>query len=109
TFITVASFLPKYLEEVRSQRLRTEVYQVSQLLLNNPGDPVNWENTPDINTVNRVGLFANGSDSTNVAWRTKLFSFNALCANGVNYQSLKSKFAIDFDFSIVINFTDRKI
>src|SRR5207253_305535 len=106
TFITVASFLPKYLEEVRSQRLRTEVYQVSQLLLNNPGDPVNWETgNLDINNINRVGLLVNGSDSTNVLGRTKLFSFNTLCGNGVNYQNLKSKFALDFDFSIVLNFT----
>jgi hypothetical protein len=33
---------PQFIMEVENERLRSESYQISELLVNNPGEPINW-------------------------------------------------------------------
>jgi hypothetical protein len=35
-------FIPNYLSELRNERIRSEAYQISELLINDPGEPMDW-------------------------------------------------------------------
>jgi len=41
-FYNLLSFMPTYLNEIRNERVRSEAYQISELLINDLGEPVNW-------------------------------------------------------------------
>lgn len=36
------SFIPQYLNQVNDERVRIDAYQISELLANDPGNPINW-------------------------------------------------------------------
>lgn len=81
TFITfqVSSFLPKYLNEVKSQRLMSEIFQISELLINDPGYPVDWYKLKFEN-VGKIGLSDETRNKTNLVSAVKLKSFFSNCS-----------------------------
>ena len=41
-FFRLITFLPFYSDEISIQRLRSEAYQISEILINDAGHPGNW-------------------------------------------------------------------
>lgn len=51
-FFRLLSFMPAYLNEIRSERVRSEAYQISELLINDPGEPMELHCDIDGNFIN---------------------------------------------------------
>jgi len=105
-FITFASYLslqvlytkPFYINFIKNERLKSELYQLSEVLINDPGYPENWEFL-DLNAVNRMGL--NGG-KINLISQQKVIKFNETCVN--NYTEVKKKLGVEgYDFSIYLS------
>ena len=67
-FFTVFNLVPRYTSEVRSERLRSEAYQMSELLINDPGSPANWDK---IVKPSRLGLSDETANLTNFISKSK--------------------------------------
>lgn len=92
------SSVSSYLAEIRMERLRVEAYQLSELLMNDPGEPLNW-NTNFLNA-KRPGLLDHTQNKTNLLSKSKIDEFRLRCQ--LNYESVKSKLGTDLNFLIVL-------
>jgi hypothetical protein len=101
-FFQVLGISPTYLSEMRYQRLQSEVYQVSELLLNDPGEPIDWHTNPG--AAKRIGLSDQTQNKTNLLSLEKVIALANLCTN---YQDVANKLGItDYQFIIsVVNLT----
>ena len=90
---------PAYLREVRNEILRSEAYQLSELLVNDPGEPQNW----DAANVKRIGLSDENANKTNYLSAAKVTKLAGLCPLA-GYSSLAKLFGIDqkYQFSIIV-------
>ncbi|MEM5799426.1 MAG: hypothetical protein QXZ43_02055 [Candidatus Aenigmatarchaeota archaeon] len=57
-----------FLEDVIKEEKRTQAFQISEILLNDPGEPTNW----DIIGPKRIGLADETSSSTNSIKKSKI-------------------------------------
>ena len=96
--IQILKFVPEYLNQIRSERIRSEAYQISEILINDPGFPANWDTNP-IN-VQRLGFSDETKNITNFLSIDKLRLFGGGCP-GPGYNTVKELIASDFDFSIM--------
>lgn len=95
-FFTLIRFIPQYLGEARNERIRVEAYQLTELLVNDPGEPTNWDRT----TVIRPGLLDETQNKTNLLSSNKINVFNTNCK--ANFNNVKNQLGSDFDFSILL-------
>lgn len=86
-----------YLAEIKMERLRSEAYQISELLINDPGEPLNWD-VINFANVRRIGLLDHTQNKTNLLSKAKLDRLIFLCST--DYNSLKRKFGTDLNFQI---------
>ncbi len=102
-FLQTTSVFPSYFRELGSQRLSIEAYQISELLINDPGKPVNWETlVSDPSKIERIGL-ANGSTTKmNSISSPKALALQSLCNSPNGFETVKSKISSEFDFSIIV-------
>ena len=94
------NFLPNYLTQIRSERVRSEGYQMSEILINDPGSPINWDRVP-ADQINRAGLNDETKNLTNYISAAKILQLKNLCNNG-GYSNIKRWLGSDLDFSILI-------
>jgi hypothetical protein len=87
------------LTETRNERIRSEAYQLSEVLMNDPGDPIDWYNKP-FDSIIRLGLSNESFNKTNYLSLTKIASFNSSCS--ADYDAVKSRLGSPFDFSIFL-------
>jgi hypothetical protein len=95
----ISTFIPNYLNEVKAERMRSEAFQLSELLINDPGNPANWY-TLNLNNVVRLGLSDEKENKTNLLSYNKILKFNETCNS--NYPEVKKKLGLDYDFSLVL-------
>ncbi|MEM5836434.1 MAG: hypothetical protein QXR09_02905 [Candidatus Aenigmatarchaeota archaeon] len=95
----ISTFIPNYLNEIKAERMRCEAFQLSELLINDPGDPVNWYLT-NFNNVKRLGLLDETKNRTNFLSENKILAFEGNCSK--NYQEVKRKLELDYDFSLIL-------
>jgi hypothetical protein len=106
TFITLVSYIslqiigniPNMLNAIRNEFLRSEAYQLSELLINDPGQPANWNPT----NVKRIGLSNETLNVTNYISSSKISSLVTICSN---YDNLVKLLGIDvskYNISITI-------
>jgi len=93
---------PAYRSQLTSERMRSEAFQISEILINDPGDPINWESLSD-GQINRIGLSNPQQNKTNYVSLSKANKLNTICSN--NYNLVKSKLGITDRFSLVVNKT----
>ena len=93
TFISITSIKPEFLYYMKKERLYSKVYSLSQLLINDPGDPINWENPA---TANRIGLMDERFNKTNLISKAKAQNF---CTS---YEVFVRKMDLKNNVSIVI-------
>lgn len=97
-FFQFLSLRPAYLKEVKNERIRAEAYQVSELLINDPGYPISWTLDPD--QTKRVGLSDESFNKTNLLSSAKISMFNSQCSS--DYNKVKKWIGSDYDFSIFL-------
>lgn len=94
----IISYRNLYFKEVKKDILLGEAYKISQMLVNDAGEPENWD--MNVNGAKRIGLLKSGSLKTNFLSFNKVAQFHILCKN--NYELLKNLLGLDYDFSIVL-------
>jgi hypothetical protein len=99
--IELLRFVPYYLVEVDNEVMRSEAYQLSELLVNDAGSPSNWENH-DAGAITRLGLSDEKANRTNMLSMTKVQSFNSNCTTGGGYDKVGRWLDTYDSFSIVI-------
>ncbi|MEM5878287.1 MAG: hypothetical protein QXF12_05405, partial [Candidatus Aenigmatarchaeota archaeon] len=72
------SFQP-FLMETEKEEKYTEAFQISELMLNDLGDPTNW-NTLSLNQIKRVGLSEN-LNKQNYLSSGKITALQTICQN----------------------------
>jgi hypothetical protein len=101
----VLAFSPLYTNEINSQRLRSEAFQISEILINDAGQPVNWENV-DENSIKRIGLSNESFNYTNFLSTKKISALKNLIGNPCSqtgYGKIKGWLDVqdDFSFSLI--------
>jgi len=87
---------PQFITEVENERLKSEAYQISELLINDAGEPLNWENNPS--SVERIGLSKNYKNETNLLSQQKITAFNTTCNS--DYGNVRRSIGTDYYFSL---------
>jgi len=92
-------FVPQYLNEVNDERVRINAFQISELLINDPGNPINWYAAPPIL---RLGLSNESANRTNYLSFTKINSFNNLCNAQDGYNTVKNLVGSSENFTVIL-------
>lgn len=96
---------PAYVREVRKEIFRSENYMISQVLINDPGEPDDWASYVGIDEgmIKRVGLLNTAKNDTNYLNATKVVGLRNLCSGG-GYGKVAARLGAFHNFSI--SFTD---
>lgn len=98
--IQILMFIPSYIREIKAESLRSEAFQVSELLVNDPGEPLDW--TLNMANAKRIGLSDHSQNKTNLLSSIKIFALNLNCQGQSDYENVKSKIGLDYDFSLIM-------
>ena len=93
-----SSNVPLFIEEIGKENKRSKAFQISELILNDAGEPANWNNP---SSAKRIGLSYEGVNKTNLLSYDKIASLNTYCQS--NYYSLKKKIGVEENFTIQFN------
>jgi len=96
--LQILVFVPSYINEITGERLRSEAFQLSELLINDPGQPLNWH--LDFLNAERIGLSDHTLNRTNLLSGAKISVLNSKCQE--NYDNIKSLLGTDYDFLILL-------
>jgi hypothetical protein len=99
--LQITQIVPAYLYEVTNQRLKSEAFQISEILVNDPGEPIGWSMSqlPD-----RIGLSNQTQNKTNLMSMNKISDLYTICQSG--YDSVKTKLDTENQIAIYVNKTD---
>ena len=89
------SHVPPYINEIKLEELRGEAYKISEILVNDVGEPENWDSLP-ADQIKRIGLCDGSTNSVSVK---KIFKMDQLCSSPA---LIKEKLGVEEDFRIVI-------
>jgi hypothetical protein len=92
-------FVPSYINEVNDERARIDTYQISELLVNDPGKPVNWFSSSPIF---RMGLANESLSATNFLSLKKIQAFNSYCNANGGYDAVKRNISSIRSFTILL-------
>ncbi len=106
-FIALVSYLslqivntaPIGINTIKGEFLRSEAYQISELLINDPGEPKDWTTS----NVERLGFANENFNITNYISSRKISDINTMCAS--NYENVANLLGIDmknYNFSLVM-------
>ncbi|MEM5801879.1 MAG: hypothetical protein QXQ18_00630 [Candidatus Aenigmatarchaeota archaeon] len=98
-FFQILSSTPSYINQLNEERLRAEAFQISEILINDPGEPIDWH-LRDINSIKRIGLSDSNYNKTNLVSLGKATKLNTICSS--NYDLIKTKLDIYDKFSLSI-------
>ncbi len=96
----VTNVIPRYLQQIEEQRIRSEAYQISELILNDAGQPNNWDQLAYSQIV-RIGLSDHNIQKTNVINAAKAAALNTFCSTQ-GQQALRTMMRTDLQFSIFL-------
>ncbi|MFH0711220.1 MAG: hypothetical protein V1944_01445 [Candidatus Aenigmatarchaeota archaeon] len=100
-FFTVFNLVPAYTREVKAETLRSEAYQISELLINDVGSPANWYVSGN---PTRLGLSNETVNVTNFLSKQKLTSLSSKCfsPNYAGFSEVRQWIGTERQFSILI-------
>src|SRR4030042_873859 len=84
---------PQFIVEVQNERLRSESYQISELLINDPGEPIVWNQA----NVKRIGLSSNLNE-TNLLSNEKISALQSIC--NTDYEKIRKLIGTEYYVSI---------
>lgn len=96
--IQLINAIPTYLNQLRSESVKAEAFQVSELLINDPGFPINWENNPS--KLARLGLNDETKNLTNYLSIQKIQTIGPNCALG--YNTVSNLVGATYNFSLTL-------
>jgi hypothetical protein len=101
-YFAYAENIPNYIQEVEKEDLRSKAYQISEVLINDNGHPINWDHLAD-NQVLRIGLSDETSNKTNLISLDKVNKLEIMCGNtDSEFQKVQNKLAMDKPFIIYV-------
>lgn len=97
--IQMINFVPQYLMEINNQRTRIDAYQISELLVNDPGNPINWyQNSPIL----RMGLSNETANRTDYLSLQKIKAFDTYCHSLGGYDNIRNNISAVSSFAILL-------
>jgi hypothetical protein len=96
----MSNLVPEFLSEMEAQRIRSESYQMSEIFVNHPGVPSNWNSLP-YSQVTVFGLSNHILNKTNLLSTAKISSLRSICSS-LGQQAVRSKLDTDLEFSIIV-------
>jgi len=90
---------PLYLSEIKNERTKSEAYQISEILVNDVGEPSNWDELQD-QQVERIGLSSENFDKTNLLSVSKINRLSSECEQ--DYSKILGWLDTDYQISITI-------
>ena len=78
--VQLLNLVPMYLTQVRTEETRNEAYLISDMMVNDPGNPINWPSQEG--NIKRIGMNDETQNLTNVVSTAKLNEFFNLCQSG---------------------------
>jgi hypothetical protein len=93
------SYYPSYIGEMRRESIFSEAYQISEILVNDYGDPAIWYSL-SLDQIKRVGLLNESIGKSNVLSLIKISKANEIC--NLNYQKFKQLLDLKNDISFVV-------
>jgi len=97
-FFELLKQYPTYLNQVQYETLKAETYQLSEILVNDPGEPINWNLNP--NNLKRIGLNDETQNKTNLISKVKADTFNTLC--NLNPKQIQKWLDTDHSFAVYL-------
>jgi len=94
-YFAYSANLPAFVEEVRKEDVRSKAFQLSEVLVNDPGDPADWGPADP----NRIGLSDENSNKPNLISKRKVDKLGLICSN---FDDVQQKLALDKPFSIYV-------
>ena len=88
-----SSNIPTFINEIKKEDSRSKAYQISELLLNDPGEPSDW----DSSSVQRLGLSDQTYNKHNLLSLEKITNLNSKCSD---YSEIQELLALNQTFSI---------
>jgi len=96
---SLLSYYPSYINEMKRQTTFSEAYLISEILVNDVGEPANWYSL-QINQIRRIGLLNESLNKTNVISITKTRMLNTTCNSG--YRTFKQLLDLKNDISLIV-------
>jgi hypothetical protein len=93
------SYYPSYIGEMRRESIFSEAYQISEILVNDYGDPISWYSLP-LAQIKRIGLLNESIGKSNVLSLIKISKANEIC--NLNYQKFKQLLDLKNDISFIV-------
>ena len=88
-----SSNIPSFINEIKKEDSHSKAYQISELLLNDPGEPSNWDSS-----VQRLGLSHQDYNKQNLLSLDKITNLNSICSS--DYSEIQRLLALNQTFSI---------
>lgn len=95
-YLQYSANIPNFIHEINKEDSRSKAYQISELLINDPGEPSNWDDNPG--STERLGLSDEASNKLNLISLDKIITLNTSCNN--NYQDIQKWLGLNQSFSI---------
>lgn len=96
-YINYTKNFQPFLLEVEKEEKYSEAFQISELLINDLGEPSNWNNL-NLNQIKRIGLSEN-LDKQNYLSREKINSLSNIC---LNYNDAKRLIGAEKNFHLFV-------
>lgn len=96
----ISNIVPTFKGQMEEQRMRLEAYQISEVLANDGGKPLQWAWQP-IGNIERIGLSDHMANKTNLLNVSKIAALDELCESQ-GQQFLKTRMGTDLDFSVFV-------
>lgn len=99
----IMNIVPRFISQMEHERMRSESYQISEILVNDAGLPIDWNNLVLSNpsAIQRIGFSDQTSSMTNVMSSAKADALNTLCSTQ-GQEFVRSKLNTEFQFSLVV-------
>ena len=93
---------PNYAIQVGAQSIRLNAWRVSELLVNDNGEPMNWPTS--LNPTKRLGLSDETANKTNMLSSEKIAAFISRCFS--NYQETKDLLGLDTNAQMIVTISN---
>lgn len=101
-YLAYSANIPRFVQDVEKENTYSKAYQLSEILVNDPGHPRNWNDIDD-NTFKRLGLSDENLNKTNLISYDKVRELASKnCNNNNEFRLIQDKLAMNRSFSIFI-------
>ena len=100
-YFTYSANIPGFIEEVKKEDVRSKAYQLSEILVNDPGHPMDWDDCGSV-CIKRIGLSDENFNKTNLISLDKVQELHTQCNNPGGFDDIKKFLGLNKSFSIYV-------